>query len=87
MDKYTTKIPLKSRVSPKNPYTTTGLGDSLITSPIEAYISRITVNFGKISQDKPNFAARVRLLTAQNTHQKTAASTTGRGFVVPKKGN
>jgi len=23
----------------------------------------------------------------QNTHQKTAASTTGRGFIVPKKGD
>jgi hypothetical protein len=66
----TIKIPLASRVSQENPYNATGLGDSIITSPIEALLSTITVNFGKISQDKPNFAARVHSLTAQKNQKK-----------------
>jgi|LakMenE01Jun11ns_1017448.scaffolds.fasta_scaffold8725932_1 hypothetical protein len=85
----TRKLPQKSRVSPKNPQNTTGYHDKTPTSPIEALLSTITVNFAKISQDKPNFTARVNLLAAQKNkkNQKTAASTTSRGFVIPKKGN
>jgi hypothetical protein len=82
----TRKIPLLSRVSPKNPYDATGLSGNSITSPIEALLSTITANFGKISQNDANFTARVSFLTAQK-NQKTAASTTGRGFIVPKKGD
>ena len=85
MDKYNTNRSLLSSI-PQNPQNTTGLGGNSITSPIEAYISTITVNFAKISQNDANFAARVSLLTAQK-NQKTAACTTGRGFIVPKKGD
>ncbi|MCA2711450.1 MAG: hypothetical protein IM473_16585 [Microcystis sp. M015S2] len=77
----TRKISLKSRVSPKNPYNATGLSGNIITSPIEALLSTITVNFGKISQNDANFAARVRLLTAQKT-QKAAASRNSCGFTL-----
>jgi hypothetical protein len=83
--KYSIYVSLLSSIFPKNPYSATGLGDSIITSPIEALLSTITVNFGKISQDKPNFTARVSLLPAQK-NQKTAACTTSRGFIVLKKG-
>jgi hypothetical protein len=79
--KYNTNRSLLSSIFPKNPYTTTGLGGNSITSPIEAYISRIKVNFGKISQNDANFAARVRLLTAQKT-QKAAASRNSCGFTL-----
>ncbi len=65
MDNYNTYVSLLSRVSPKNPYNTTGLGDSIVTSPIEALLSTITANFGKISQNDANFTARVSLDTAQ----------------------
>jgi hypothetical protein len=61
----TIKSPQKSRVSPKNPYDATGLSDRKITSPIEALLSRISGNFGKISQNSLNFTARVGLGTAQ----------------------
>jgi hypothetical protein len=84
--KYNTYVSLASRVSQKNPENTTGLSGSIVTSPIKAAISTIKVNFGKISQNDANFAARVSLLTAQK-NQKTAACTTGRGFIVPKKGD
>jgi hypothetical protein len=73
----TTKIPLKSSLSPN----TTGLSDSITTSPIEALLSTITVNFAKISQNDANFTARVRLLTAQKT-QKAAASRNSCGFTL-----
>jgi hypothetical protein len=66
----TRKIPQKSSIFPENPYNTTGLSGNIITSPIEAYISRITVNFGKISQNDANFAARVSFLTAQKNQKK-----------------
>jgi hypothetical protein len=82
----TPKTPQKSSIFPKNPQNTTGLSGNSITSPIKPLLSTITVNFGKISQNDANFAARVGLLTAQK-NQKTAASTTGRGFIVPKKGD
>jgi hypothetical protein len=85
MDKYNTNRSLLSSI-PQNPQNTTGLSCNSITSPIEALLSTITVNFGKISQNDANFAARVSLLTAQK-NQKTAACTTGRGFIVPKKGD
>ena len=61
----TTKTPQKSSNSQKNPYSATGLSDSIITSPIEALLSIIKANFGKKSQDKPNFVARVGLGTVQ----------------------
>jgi hypothetical protein len=61
----TRKLPLKSRVSQKNPYDATGLGGNDVTSPIKAAISTIKVNFGKISQNSLIFAARVSLSTAQ----------------------
>jgi hypothetical protein len=82
----TPKTPQKSSIFPKNPQNTTGLSGNSITSPIKPLLSTITTNFGKISQDKPNFTARVSLLPAQK-NQKTAACTTGRGFIVPKKGD
>ncbi len=83
--KYNTYVSLLSSDSPKNPQNTTGLGDKTPTSQNKSEISRITANFAKISQDSLIFAARVSLDPAQKT-QKTAASTTGRGFIVPKKG-
>jgi hypothetical protein len=78
------KIPLKSSDSQKNPYSTTGLSGNDVISPIEALLSRITVNFAKISQDKPNFAARVHSLTAQKTqkNQKTTANRNSCGFTL-----
>jgi hypothetical protein len=80
----TRKLPLKSRVSQKNPYSTTGLGGNSITSPIKPLLSTITVNFGRISQNKLNFAARVHSLTAQKTqkNQKTTASRNSCGFTL-----
>jgi hypothetical protein len=85
----TRKLPLESRVSPKNPYNATGLSGNSITSPIKPLLSTITTNFGKISQDKPNFTARVSLDTAQKNkkNQKTTAISTSCGFIVPKKGD
>jgi hypothetical protein len=85
----TRKLPLKSRIFPKNPYSTTGYHDKNLTSPIKAAISTIKANFGKISQDKPNFTARVSLSTAQKNqkNQKTTAISTSCGFIVPKKGD
>jgi hypothetical protein len=85
MHNYSTNRSLTSSISPN----ATGLGDSIVTSPIEAYISRIKVNFGKISQNDANFAARVHSLTAQKTkkNQKTTAICTSCGFIVPKKGD
>jgi hypothetical protein len=74
MHNYNTNRSLPSSDSPKNPYSATGLSDSIITSPIEALLSRITANFGKISQDKPNFAARVSLDTAQKISIITASN-------------
>ena len=65
MDNYNTYVSLLSRVSPKNPYDATGLGDNSITSQNKAEISTITVNFAKISQNILNFAARVGLDAAQ----------------------
>jgi hypothetical protein len=61
----TRKIPLASRVSQENPYSATGLTDSIITSPIEAYISRIKANFGRNCQNILNFAAQTSLYPAQ----------------------
>ncbi|MCZ8302131.1 MAG: hypothetical protein O9315_17990 [Beijerinckiaceae bacterium] len=57
----TIKTPQKSRVS----LNATGLSDRKITSPIEALLSRIKANFGKISQNTLNFVARVGLGTVQ----------------------
>jgi hypothetical protein len=76
----TRKIPLLSSFSPN----ATGLGDSIITSPIKVGISTITVNFAKISQNSLNFAARVSLLPAQKTqkNQKTTATSTSCGFTL-----
>jgi hypothetical protein len=68
----TRKLPLESRVSPKNPYNATGLSGNSITSPIKPLLSTITTNFGKISQDKPNFTARVSLDAAQKISITTA---------------
>jgi len=61
----TRKIPQKSRVSPKNPYSTTGLSGNDVTSPNKPLLSRIKANFGRNCQNKLNFAARVSFLTAQ----------------------
>jgi hypothetical protein len=89
MHNYNTNRSLLSSIFPKNPYSATGLSVNSITSPIKPLLSRIKANFGRISQNDANFAARVNLLTAQKTqkNQKTAASTTSRGFIVPKKGD
>jgi hypothetical protein len=70
MHNYNTYVSLLSSDSPKNPYNATGLSGNSITSPIKPLLSTITTNFGKISQDKPNFTARVSLDAAQKT-QKT----------------
>jgi hypothetical protein len=80
----TRKIPQKSRVSPKNPYSATGLSDSIITSPIKVGISKIKAYFGKISQNDANFTARVSLDPAQKTqkNQKTTASRNSCGFTL-----
>jgi hypothetical protein len=61
----TRKISLESRVSQKNPYDATGSCDNTPTSQNKSEISTIKAYFGKISQDKPNFTARVSLLPAQ----------------------
>jgi hypothetical protein len=61
----TIKTPQKSSIFPENPYNTTGLTDRKIASPTEGKISKIKVNFAKISQNSLNFAARVGLNTAQ----------------------
>lgn len=61
---YTRKTPQKSSI----PYNTTGYHDNSITSPIEVAISRITVNFGKISQNTLNFTARVHLDAVQKSN-------------------
>ena len=70
----TRKIPQKSRVSPKNPYSATGLTDSIITSPIKVGISTIKANFGRNCQNKLNFAARVGLDAAQKISITTASN-------------
>jgi hypothetical protein len=73
MDKYNTNRSLLSSI-PQNPQNTTGLGGNSITSPIEAYISTITVNFAKISQNDANFTARVGLDAAQKISIITASN-------------
>jgi hypothetical protein len=65
MENYTIKLPQKSRVSQKNPYNTTGLTDKTPTSTNKAVISSLSVNFGDLSQDKPNFAAQIALYPVQ----------------------
>jgi hypothetical protein len=74
MDKYNTNRSLLSSIFPENPYDATGLSDSIIASPIEVGISKITVNFGKISQNDANFAARVSLDAAQKINITTASN-------------
>jgi hypothetical protein len=64
----TKKIPLKSRISPN----ATGYHGNSVTSPIEAYISTITANFGRNCQNILNFAARVGLDAAQKISITTA---------------
>lgn len=78
----TIKTPQKSSIFPENPYSATGYHDKKIASPIEALLSKIKANFGKISQNSLNFAARVGLGAAQksDTHQKTTATKARRGF-------
>jgi hypothetical protein len=71
MHNYNTNRSLLSSI-PQNPQNTTGLGGNSITSPIEAYISTITVNFAKISQNDANFTARVSLDPAQKISIITA---------------
>lgn len=61
----TRKLPQKSSISPQNPYSATGLSDRKITSPIKPLLSRIKADFGRISQNTLNFAARVGLGAAQ----------------------
>jgi hypothetical protein len=64
----TKKIPLLSRISPN----AMGLGDRTPTNQNKSEISTITVNFAKISQDKPNFTARASLDPAQKISITTA---------------
>jgi len=66
----TTKIPLKSRIFP----IATGLGDRTPTNQNKSEISTITVNFAKISQDKPNFTAQTSLYPAQKISIITASN-------------
>jgi hypothetical protein len=66
----TKKIPLKSRISPN----ATGYHGNSVTSPIEAYISTITANFGRNCQNILNFAARVGLDAAQKISIITASN-------------
>jgi hypothetical protein len=75
----TTKTPQKSSI----PLNATGYHDRTPTSPIKPLLSRIKANFGRISQNTLNFAARLLKSTAQNpnTHQKTTATKARRGFV------
>jgi hypothetical protein len=68
----TTEIPLLSSDSPQNPQNTTGLSDSIVTSPIKVGISTIKANFAKISQDSLIFAARASLDPAQKISIITA---------------
>jgi hypothetical protein len=70
----TRKLPLKSSIFGKNPYSTTGLTDSIITSPIKVGISTIKANFGRNCQNKLNFAARVGLDAAQKISITTASN-------------
>jgi hypothetical protein len=72
MDKYNTNRSLLSSIFPKNPYTTTGLGDRTPTNQNKSEISTITVNFAKISQDSLIFAARASLDPAQKISIITA---------------
>lgn len=76
----TTKLPQKS----SNSLNATGLTDRKIASPIEALLSKIKANFGKTSQDKPNFAARVGLGAAQKPQYslKTTATKGRHGFTL-----
>jgi len=59
----TRKTPQKSSI----PYSATGLSDRKITSPIETRISRIKVNFGSLSQNKPIFTAQIVLYPVQKS--------------------
>jgi hypothetical protein len=70
--KYNTYVSLLSSDSPKNPQNTTGLTDRTPTNQNKSEISRITANFGKISQDKPNFTAQTSLDPAQKISITTA---------------
>jgi hypothetical protein len=65
MDNYNTNRSFLSRVSQKNPYDATGLSDNSITSPIEALLSRIKVNFGLNCQNSLNFAAHISVIPVQ----------------------
>jgi hypothetical protein len=80
----TKKTPQKSSIFPENPYSTTGSCDKNPTSQNKSEISTITVNFGKISQNDANFAARASLDPAQKTqkNQKAAASRNSCGFTL-----
>ncbi|MCA2653024.1 hypothetical protein [Microcystis sp. M061S2] len=82
--KCNTNRSLLSRVSPKNPYDATGLSDRTPTNQNKSAISSLSVNFGNLSQNSLNFAARVSLATAQKSdiHQKTTANKARRGFVL-----
>jgi hypothetical protein len=66
----TRKIPLLSRIFPN----ATGLGDSIITSPIKVGISTITVNFGSFCQNSLNFAAQTSLYPEQKISIITASN-------------
>jgi hypothetical protein len=72
MDKYNTNRSLKSRIFPKNPYSTTGLTDKTPTNQNKAAISSLSVNFGNLSQNSLNFAAQTSLYPAQKISIITA---------------
>jgi hypothetical protein len=72
--KYNTYVSLLSSDSPKNPQNTTGYHDKTPTSQNKSEISTITVNFAKISQDKPNFTAQTSLYPAQKISIITASN-------------
>jgi hypothetical protein len=76
----TIKSPQKSSI----PLNATGSCDNTPTNQNKSALSRITVNFGLNCQNKPNFAARVGLNTAQKIekNQKTTAIKARRGFVL-----
>jgi len=68
MDNYNIYVDLTSSNPLKNSQNrgnSERLSDRKITSPIKPLLSRISGNFGKISQNSLNFAARVGLGTAQ----------------------
>jgi hypothetical protein len=68
----TRKIPLKSSIFPENPYNATGLTNRTPTNQHKAAISSLSVNFGKISQNKLNFTAQTSLYPAQKISITTA---------------